>query len=323
MQSLKSLLRNPTTWGAVALVFVSVVSLVAAFLYISPPWQRLITFYTDDAASISVGDQVRVAGITVGAVKDLSFEPDQVRVRARVDDDVFVGDQSQIAVRMLTVVGGYYVNIDSMGNAALDGKPIPRERVTMPYSLIRTLNDTTKITDNVAPQPINESLNQIQQGLGGKNIESVAAIIDAGNSLMSTIQRQQGQVTQILNVSDEFVRAITNYREPLVQLVRKISIVIATLELYGKGFASAIEGLGEAVSSLRPVGDFYLNHREEFIEKVRDYQAKFRMFVERNGVTIRSLRRVQNVFDRILDAQNASPGLLATALCIPLPGSQC
>jgi phospholipid/cholesterol/gamma-HCH transport system substrate-binding protein len=193
----------------------------------------------------------------------------------------------------------------------------------MPYSLIRTLNDTTKITDNVAPQPINESLNQIQQGLGGKNIESVAAIIDAGNSLMSTIQRQQGQVTQILNVSDEFVRAITNYREPLVQLVRKISIVIATLELYGKGFASAIEGLGEAVSSLRPVGDFYLNHREEFIEKVRDYQAKFRMFVERNGVTIRSLRRVQNVFDRILDAQNASPGLLATDLCIPLPGSQC
>jgi phospholipid/cholesterol/gamma-HCH transport system substrate-binding protein len=323
MQSVKSALRNPTTWGAGALVFVAVVSLVAAFFYISPPWQRLVTFYTDDAASLSVGDQVRMAGITVGAVKDLSFEQNQVRVRARVDEDAFVGDQSQIAVRMLTVVGGYYVNIDSMGSAPLGDKPIPRERVTMPYSLIRTLNDTTKITDNVAPKPINESLNQIQQGLSGKNIDSLAAIIDAGNSIMSTIDRQQGQITKILNVSDEFIRAVKDYRAPLVQLIRKVSIVIATIELYSKGFASAIDGLGEAVLALRPIGYFYLNHREEFIEKVRDYQAKVRNFVERNGLTVRVLHRMQNLFDRVLDAQNASPGLLATDLCIPVPGSPC
>lgn len=323
MQSLKSVLRNPMTWGAGALVFGTVVALVLTAIYLSPPWQRLITFYTDDAASIRQGDEVRMAGITVGAVKDLTFKQNQVRVQARVDNDAFVGDQSQVAVRMLTVVGGYYVNIDSVGNAPLGDKPIPRERVTMPYSLIRTLTDTTKVTDNVAPKPINESLNQIQDGLSGKNVESLAAIIDAGNSLMSTIERQRGQVTEILDVSDEFVRAAAEYREPLVQLVRKVSIVIATLELYSRGFAGAIDGLGDAVLGLRTVGDFYLNHRVEFIEKVRQYQERARLFVERNGLTVRVLHRVQNLFDRVLDAQNASPGLLATDLCIPVPGSPC
>jgi phospholipid/cholesterol/gamma-HCH transport system substrate-binding protein len=56
---------------------------------------------------------------------------------------------------------------------------------------------------------------------------------------------------------------------------------------------------------------------------VRDYLHKGRLFVERNGLTIRALKRTQNLFDRILDAQNASPALLATDICMPIPGSSC
>ena len=328
MQSLRSLksrevLRNPIMWGVGVLVVATTIGLVLAMIYISPPGQRIVTFYTDDAASLRPGDQVRMAGITVGAVKDLSLEPNQVRVRARVDDDAFVGDQSQVQVRMLTVVGGYYVNIDSVGSTLLGAIPIPRERVTMPYSLIRALSDTTKISEDVKPSPINESLNRIQQGLTGKNVEALSAVVDAGNSLMSTIERQRGQVTAILDMSDEYIRALTNYREELAQLVRKVSIVAQALDLYSKGFAGALDGLGDAVLALKPIGDFYENHRVEFIEKVRDYQHRVRLFVERNGVTVRLLHRFQNLFNRILNAQNASPGLLATDLCIPVPGSPC
>ena len=61
----------------------------------------------------------------MGTVKDLSLETDQVRVRASVDRDAFVGDQSQFEVRMLTVVGGYYVTINSLGDVPLGSRPIP------------------------------------------------------------------------------------------------------------------------------------------------------------------------------------------------------
>ena len=140
MQSLK-LLRHPTVWGAGALVVATVVGLVVAWLYVSPPGQKIVTFYTTDAASVRPGDQVRIAGIPVGKVKDLALEQDRVRVRARVDGYAFVGDQSQVDVRMLTVVGGYYVNIVSLGQAALGTKSIPVERVRMPYNLMQTLAD--------------------------------------------------------------------------------------------------------------------------------------------------------------------------------------
>jgi len=327
MQQLKSMtraLRSPVSWGIGAMAFATVVALVLTFLYYNPPGRaQIVTFFTDDAASLRTGDDVRMAGIKVGTVKELSLETDQVRVTAQIADDAYVGDRSQIDVRMLTVVGGYYVNLASAGSVPLGANPIPRERVTMPYSLIRALTDTTKITDNVNTAPVNESLNQVAQGLSGTNVEVVSTTINAGNELMSTIDRQRGQVTEILDLSDEYIRALSNYRDKFAQLVRKASILTQTLVIYNRGFADTLIGLGEVALALKPLGDAYNAHRVEFTEKVRNYLEKGRLFVERNGLTIRALKRTQNLFDRILDAQNAAPALLATDLCVPLPGSGC
>mgnify|MGYP001202328330 CR=1 FL=1 len=326
MQSLKSnrVLRSPLAWGITTMVFAVVVALLLTYVYHNPPGRgQFVSFYTNDAASVRPGDEVRMAGIKVGTVTELSLEPEQVLVTARIDDDAFVGDQSQVDVRMLTVVGGYYVNITSMGDTPLGSEPIPVSRVTMPYSLIQTLTDTTKITQNVNTQPVNESLNQISQGLTGTNIEVVANTINAGNALMSTIERQRGQITKILELSDEYVRALSNYRDKFAQLVRKVSLLTQTMVIYNRGFAQTMEGLGDVIQAAKPLGDFYVAHSVQFIEKVRDYLERGRLFVERNGVTIRLLQRLQNLLDRVLNAQNAPPGLLATDICVPLPGSPC
>ena len=316
-------LHSPTLWGVGALSVAAVVALVAGWLYISPPGEKFVTFYTEDAASARPGDQVRIAGITVGKVKDLALENNRVRARVQVDKDAFVGDQSQIEVRMLTVVGGYYVNIVSLGDAPLGTKPIPLERVTMPYNLMRTLADSTKITDHINPVPLNKSLDEVQRGLTGSNVETLSAVIDAGNSLMSTIEKQRGQVSAILNMSDEYIRSLSNFGDELKELVRKVSIIEQTLVIYGEGFGSAIKGMGDILDALAPVGYFYQNHRDEFLDKVRYTQEKARYWADRSGVIVRAIRLVRAKIERVLDAQNAPPELLATDLCMPVPGSAC
>lgn len=324
MKSVAKLWKNPVAKGVGAMVIATVVALVLTYLYYNEPGRgQAVTFYTDDAASLRTGDDVRVAGIKVGTVTKLELETNQVRVTTQVDDKVFVGDQSQVDVRMLTVVGGYYVNLASAGNVPLGDNVIPVSRVTMPYSLMTALTDTTKVTDNVNTTPVNESLNQIAQGLTGPNVDVVATAIDAGNALSATIERQRGQVTEILNLSDEYIRALAKYRDKFDQLVRKVSILTQTLVIYNRGFSDTLIGLGDVSLALKPLGDAYNAHRVEFTEKVRNYLEKGRLFVERNGLTIRALKRVQNLFDRILDAQNAAPALLATDLCVPIPGNPC
>jgi phospholipid/cholesterol/gamma-HCH transport system substrate-binding protein len=317
-------LKSPMFWGVAALALLTALALAAAAVYVSPPGQRKVVFYTDDAASVRPGDSVRIAGITVGKVEDMSIEPDQVKIRVTVDKDAFVGDQSQIQVRMLTVVGGYYVNLVSLGDKSLGQRPIPMERVTMPYNLMRTLADSTKITQHVNPKPIRESLDEVQAGLTGTNVDALSAVIQAGNALTDTMDKQRGQISQILNLSDEYIATLSDYKDRLKELVSKISILEQTLVLYGKGFAGALKGMGDIGDAfLVPFGKFWAGHREEFIQKVREWQNRTRRWVDNNSRIVPRLRRVRDKIERILDAQNARPELLATDLCVPMAGSPC
>jgi phospholipid/cholesterol/gamma-HCH transport system substrate-binding protein len=224
---------------------------------------------------------------------------------------------------MLTAVGGYYVNLVPLGDKPLGSRAIPLERVKMPYSLMTILADTTKITDKLQGNPLKESLDQLQTGLSGDNAEALSSVIDAGNSLVSTIQKQRGQLTAILNFSNEYIDALNGYDDGIRTLVRKISIVIQTLVIYGKKFGDGITAFADVLGQLSPIAYFYRDHRADFMEKVRHYLETARMWSEHNGVVIRSLRLIENKFQRVFDAQNAPPDLLATDLCVPMPGSPC
>jgi phospholipid/cholesterol/gamma-HCH transport system substrate-binding protein len=316
-------LRDPRLWGTTAMAILTIVGVLAAMVYISPPGNKIVSFYTDDASSITPGLTVRIAGITVGKVKDMSIEPERVRVNATVEGSAFVGDQSSVQVRMLTVVGGYYVNLDSLGDKPLGTTPIPIERVVLPYSLVRTLTDATKITDGLKPAPINQSLNEIQQGLTGTNLETITSIIDAGTTLTDTLQHQRGQLSQILDLSDEYIEQLAHYRGRLEELVQKVAILEQTLVLYGKGFATALQGMGKILQGVGPLGVFYMNHRDEFLEKLTRWQQTVRTWANRNGLIIRILKRTRDRMYQTLDRQNAPPELLATDVCIPLPGNPC
>ncbi|OBH52705.1 mammalian cell entry protein [Mycobacterium colombiense] len=316
-------LRHPTTWGAAALVIATTISLVVAWIYVSPPGQKTVTFYSDDAASIRAGDQVRIAGVGVGKVKDLVLEQDRVRVTARVDGDAFVGDQSQIEIRMLTVVGGFYVNIVSLGDTPLGTKPIPLERVRMPYNLMQALADTTKLTENVNGESLRKTLDQLQNGFAGDNIKSLSAIVDAGNSLMSTIQEQRGQLTEIVKFTNEYVQAFNGFEDQLRAIARKASIAEQTLVLYGHNFGEGISTFNKVLTATAPLSYFYMKHRDEFLEKVRAWLERARMWSEQSGAVVRGVRELRNKIERVLDAQNAPPELLATDMCIPIPGSAC
>jgi phospholipid/cholesterol/gamma-HCH transport system substrate-binding protein len=318
-------MRGQRVWGVIALAVATIVGLVAAILYVNPPNQRSVTFYTDDAASVRPGDTVRIAGIVVGTVKDLSLEKNQIRVRTNVERDAFVGDQSQIQVRMLTIVGGYYVAIIPLGNTPLGTHPIPKERVTMPYSLIQTLTDMTKITGAVTPKPIRESIDQLQQGLRGTNIQSVTAVLNAGNSIADTLDRQRGQLSKILQLSDEYIDTLANYRDQLQEYIRKTAVLEESLILMGKSFADAILGIGAVVVALRPVLDLYFTHRDDFLEKAQAILGDLRTIAGRNGAIVRLLGRIHDRMEIALDKQNnfVRPELLATDICIPVHGSPC
>lgn len=322
MQPLKKPDR-PLLLGICALLMVFVVAVTTAAVYLRPPGQQAVVFYTDDAATVRPGDSVRIAGVEVGRITDLTLEPEQIRVRAMVDRDAFVGDRSQIQVRMRTVVGGYYTAIESLGDRPLGDRTIPRERVTLPYNLIRTVTEATRITDGVQGVSVRDALSQAADGLTGDGVRTISTILAAGNSLTTAIDSQRGQISKILDMSDEYITALRGHTDQLKAMLSKVSILEQTLVVYSAGFGQALSGMGDVLDSMNPIGQFYTGHRDKFIEKVRNWQLIVRTWANRSGVVVNALRRVRDKLERVLDAQNARPVLLATDLCIPVPGQAC
>lgn len=319
-------LRRERVWGIAGISVVMAAVVAAALLYIRPPGQEIVTFYTDDAASIRPGDTVRISGVVVGKVEDLSIEPEQIRVRASLDRAAFVGDQSQVQVRMLTVVGGYYVNVVPLGTLPLGGRPIPKERVTMPYSLMQTLANATKVTEGVATKPLKESIDQLQQGLAGNNVDSVTAVLNAGNSIADSLARQRGAASKILELSDEYIDRLANYSGRLQEYIRKLAILEQTFVMYGKAFGDGIGGIGSVFWALYPVLTTWMKHSDDYTTKVHNILDQLTKTIkERNGVIVRVLGRMHDRMQVALDQQNnfIRPELLATDICIPVHGSPC
>jgi virulence factor Mce-like protein len=321
--------RRQYIWGAAGLAVFAIICLIAGLLYITPPGKRLVEFYTDDAISVHSGDTVRIAGIVVGKVTGLSLEANRVKVQASVDKEAFVGDQSQVQVRMLTVVGGYYVTIVSLGDKSLGRTAIPEERVTMPYSLIQVLSDTTKVTEHVAPMPIADSINQVQQGVTDTNSDVLAELLSAGNNLTDSLQRQRGQISSILEMSNEYVERLNDNQQLVEYMISRLAVIEESLMLYQKGFFGSIAKFGEVLRRLEgPLGT-YMDHRTEWLQRLQGIQNEYQAIADRTGNSSgylqRILRRLRWRMEVSVDQQDADtrPELLATDLCIPIEGSPC
>src|SRR3954470_21838879 len=127
--------RNPVTLGAVSLAVIALLVFLA-FNAQSLPLIGGGTVYRaqfSEAAGLQPDDPVRVAGVKVGTVESLALEDGAVLVEFRVRD-AFVGDRSEAAIKIETVLGAKYLALVPRGGEELaPEQPIPLERTASPY----------------------------------------------------------------------------------------------------------------------------------------------------------------------------------------------
>ena len=69
-------------------------------------------------------------------------------------------------------------------------------------------------------------------------------MLNAGNSIADILERQRGELSKILQLSDEYIDRLTSYRAQLQDYIRKAAILEESLILYGKSFGDSLLGLG-------------------------------------------------------------------------------
>lgn len=202
------------------------------------------------AAQLSTGDQVTIAGISVGEVSGVELAGDRVMVDFNVRKDVHLGEQTRAAIKLTTLLGRRYLELTPAGDGALDHHTITMQNTSVPYNLQQTLADATTTFEQVDADRVADSMAYLSQGLTGvpealpqalANIDSLAKIVasrrDQIGSLLANVDTvtamvrdQKANLGVLVLQGWDLLTEITTRADKVHRLIIGVTALIKTLK---------------------------------------------------------------------------------------------
>ncbi len=275
--------RDPVRTGIFGIVLVLCVVLVSFGYSKLPFWPQGKPYeaYFSDAGGITPGNDVNVSGINVGKVTSVSLAGgDKAKVTFTVDRKVRVGDQSLVAIKTDTVLGGQK-SLDVTPKGAGESTTIPLGgRTTAPYTLNTALQDLGRNTaelDNdqftkaltVLTDSLRDATPQLRGALDGvaalsrsinANDQALAELLSHARAVSQTLADRANQVNQLVVDGNQLFAALDERRAALSNLIAGIQGVAEQIS----GFvADNRREFGPALQKLNLVLDNLLSRRDQ------------------------------------------------------------
>ena len=112
--------RNPVTIGAAGLVAIALFMLAAFRAEDLPLIGGGDIYYAQfsEAGGLKPNDEVRVAGVRVGQVEDITLDDGHVLVKFRIDEGTEFGDETGASIRVKTLLGAMFLALEPAGPAS-------------------------------------------------------------------------------------------------------------------------------------------------------------------------------------------------------------
>ncbi|MGV0776399.1 MCE family protein [Mycolicibacterium elephantis] len=194
-----------------------------------------------DVSDLESGDSVRVSGIRIGTVREVSLQPDNtVVVSFDAATDVVLTTGTKAAVRYLNLVGDRYLELlDGPGSTTIApaGSRIPVERTEPALDLDLLLGGLKPVIRGLHPDDVNALT----------------------NSLIQILQGQSGNVESLFAKNASFTTAIADNGQTVQQLIDNLDTVMATIAKDGVKFSGAVDRLEKLITGLAadrdPIGE--------------------------------------------------------------------
>lgn len=190
------------------------------------------------AAGVSPGDSITVAGVSVGTVAATRLAGDHVVVTLEINDDVHLGADSTVSIQLTTLLGSRYVELKPAGAGGLPDGRFDLAHTAVPYDLQQLITSATTTFEQVDFGNVGETMTSLSEQLEGTpelvpqvltNVETLASIMadrrgQVGSLLTSTktltdvIRTQQGNLGSLVAQGREVLQEINSRREMINQL---------------------------------------------------------------------------------------------------------
>ncbi|GAB2960189.1 MCE family protein [Amycolatopsis acidiphila] len=280
---------NHTRVGVIGVVAV-VAAMLILFNITTFPQLTGATEYTADfanAGGLQSGDAVRIGGVQVGKVRDLTLAGDKIVVTFDItDDNARIGDESTLAIKTETLLGRKFLAITGRGAKAADpGAAIPVSRTQVPYDLTTQLGDLATTSGQIDVTQLSQALDSVSGALAGSPPEMKQALTGLSR-LSQTISSRDGEIQQLLTNAEGVTGVLADRNKQLTQL-----------------FVDGNSLLSELVARRQAIHDLLVNVgavADQLSGLVKDNQAQL-------GPTLTHLNSV-------LDMLRQNEGNIATAL---------
>ncbi|MFD4142667.1 MULTISPECIES: MCE family protein [unclassified Streptomyces] len=276
-----------------------------------------VTAYFPRTVGIHPGSDVRVLGVRVGEVKEITPEGRRVRVELEYESGRKVPADAQAAIINSSVVSDRYVQLLPVyrgGPAMADGAVIPESRTAVPVELDRVFDSLHTTAEAFGPRGANGdgSLSRLL-GVSADNLEgqgdqlhrtvedlslAVTTLSDGRKDLFGTVRNLQ-VFTAALAADDRGVRSFND----------SLAKVADQLAGERKDLAAALRHLGKALGD---VSVFVRDNEKTLTADVKGLSKVTKVLVTQRAALAELLEVAPAGLSNLQNAYNPSSGTLDT-----------
>jgi phospholipid/cholesterol/gamma-HCH transport system substrate-binding protein len=237
-----------------ALVRSGVIGVILIVLIISVGLQpdRIARWATDiryqalftEAGGLAVGNDVRISGMKVGSVSDVSLDTGKALVSFSIDSTITLGSETTAHIRTGTLLGQRIITLESSGSASMHARDvIPVSRTSSPYSLTEAVSDLTTNTagtdteginqaldslsatiDQIAPQlgPTFDGVTRLSQSLNSRN-DTLRSLLKSAASVTGVLAQRSQQLNTLILSANDLIGVLNDRRQAIVELLASVS----------------------------------------------------------------------------------------------------
>jgi phospholipid/cholesterol/gamma-HCH transport system substrate-binding protein len=244
--------RHPAATGAIGLLLLAALVL-AAFRVEDLPLVGGGTDYQAafrDASGLASGDEVRVAGVTVGTVRDVALargdEGAYVRVTFRVTDrDLRLGEDTGATIRIRTVLGRKYLALEPAAAGTLaPGAEIPASRTASPFDVLQAVGGLAETLDGIDTAQLALAFDTLSDTFADTP-DSVQAALTGLSRLSQTIADRDEELRELLARADTVTAVLAERDEEFRRLLADGNLLLAEVIRRKEAISRLLEATSE------------------------------------------------------------------------------
>lgn len=238
--------RNPLTIGAIGLGITFTVMLLALNYDKLPFFHtgRTYSAYFAEAGGLVPGSAVQVSGFRVGQVSSVELDGPRVLVKFHVDGDVHLGDRTEAAIKLKTVLGTKLLAVTPRGDGQLTG-PIPLDRTRPAYQLPDALGDLTTTISGLKTDQLSNSLAVLADTFSDTPPDLKAAVQGLAR-FSKSLDERDSQLRDLLGNANKATTVLGERSDEIVNLVAKTNALLVQL----KSQSSALDQISNNLSAV-------------------------------------------------------------------------